>query len=98
MENYNMTVKNALIFIEGVEKLKKINPTGLKEIRDYMELQILKNEFIENISKYNNLKNLKILNGMLKIMIDDENKKSVMEQVQEIEMKIYKNMLDNDVI
>lgn len=23
MKNYNMTVKNALVFIEGVEKLKK---------------------------------------------------------------------------
>lgn len=54
-----------------------------------MELQILKKEFIENISKCNNLRNLKVLNRVLKRLMKDENKSlSTIQEVQEIEMKI----------
>lgn len=76
MENYNMTLKKALNFVEYMEYLQEANKEELGRIRsemvDLLELQILKNEFIENISKYNNLRNLKILNNTLKIMIDRE--------------------------
>lgn len=76
MENYNMTLKKALNFVEYMEYLQEANKEDLGRIRsemvDLLELQILKNEFIENISKYNNLRNLKILNNTLKIMIDRE--------------------------
>lgn len=76
MENYNMTLKKVLNFVESIEYLQEANKEELGRIRsemvDLLELQILKNEFIENISKYNNLRNLKILNNTLKIMIDRE--------------------------
>ncbi len=76
MKNNNMALKETLNFVESVEYLQETNEEEFRRIRsemaDLLELQILKNEFIENISKYNNLRNLKILNGMLKIMIDRE--------------------------
>lgn len=72
----NMTLKKALNFVESVEYLRETNEEEFRRIRsemaDLLELQILKNEFIENISKYNNLKNLKILNKMIKIVIEKE--------------------------
>lgn len=81
MENYNMTLEETLNFVESVEYLQETNEEEFRRIRnemvDLLELQILKNEFIENISKYNNYRFLKILNNMLKIaMKDEENKKN----------------------
>lgn len=74
MENYNMTLKEALNFVESVEYLQETNEEEFRRIRseivDLLELQILKNEFIENISKCNNFRFLKTLNNMLKIAIE----------------------------
>ena len=54
MENYNTTLKKALNFVEYMEYLQEANKEELGRIRsemvDLLELQILKNEFIENIS------------------------------------------------
>ena len=79
MENYNMTLKKALNFVEYMEYLQEANKEELGRIRsemvDLLELQILKNEFIENISKCNNLRNLKTLNGVLKRLMKDETDK-----------------------
>ncbi|MGV3027098.1 hypothetical protein ACED96_15465 [Clostridium thermobutyricum] len=76
MKNYNMTLKEALNFIESIEYLKETNEEEFgiirSEIVDLLELQILKNEFIENISKCNNLKFLNGLNKMIKIAIEKE--------------------------
>lgn len=76
MKNCNMTLKKALNFVESVEYLQETNEEEFRRIRsemaDLLELQILKNEFIENISKCNNLKFLNSLNKMIKIAIDRE--------------------------
>ena len=76
MENYNTTLKKVLKFVGSIEYLQETNEEEFRRIRsemaDLLELQILKNEFIENISKYNNYRFLKILNNMLKIAIEKE--------------------------
>lgn len=99
MKSYN--VKEVIEFVKDMEYLRKIDKKEfekiMNEIRILSELKVLKNELIENILRCDNLKNLKFLNNMLKIAINKETK-SPMKQVQEIEIKIYKNMIDNDVI
>ncbi|WP_278683133.1 hypothetical protein [Paraclostridium bifermentans] len=72
--NNNMTLKEALNFVESIEYLHETNEEEFRSIRsemvDLLELQILKNEFIENISKCNNFKFLYSLNNTLKIAIE----------------------------
>ena len=79
MENYNTTLKKVLKFVGSIEYLQETNEEEFRRIRsemaDLLELQILKNEFIENISKCNNLRNLKTLNGVLKRLMKDETDK-----------------------
>lgn len=71
MQEYNITVKEVLEFVESIEYLREENYREYENIKnkvvDLLELQNLKSELIKNISSYNNLRFLKILNNMLNI-------------------------------